>query len=184
MAETGLAEPARYHQAAEDAFYWAETMPEEIQVWLSPALRPHLLAVKLPRLEARAATRCGKAQAWLSRGNLNVAARVQALDIEDMARGLVVDHRLRTQERQAAFYADEHWDATGDMLRIVARAWRDAGRADRAQALEAIADEHATGARPRAPPPLPGLRPRLRPRRARWGHRLRQPATRSVRGTP
>jgi hypothetical protein len=52
MAETGLAEPARYHQAAEDAFYSAETMPEEIQVWLFHALRPHLLAVNLPRCRA------------------------------------------------------------------------------------------------------------------------------------
>lgn len=60
-----------------------------------------------------------------------------------MARGLVINHRLRTQGRQAALYADELGDATGEMLRIVARSWRDAGRADRAEALEAIADEHA-----------------------------------------
>jgi hypothetical protein len=93
LAETGLAEPSRYPPVAEDAFYWAETMPEEIQVWPFHALRPHLLAVNLPRLEARTASRCDKARAWLSMGNLNVATRVQALDIEDMARGLVINHR-------------------------------------------------------------------------------------------
>jgi hypothetical protein len=143
MAETGLAEPARYHQAAEDAFYWAETMPEEIQVWLFHALRPHLLAVNLPRLEARAASRCEKAEAWLSRGNLNVATRVQALDIEDMARGWLSTIACALRNGRRRCYADELWDATGEVLRIVARSWRDAGRADRAEALEAIADEHA-----------------------------------------
>jgi hypothetical protein len=61
---------------------------------------------------------------------------------------LVINHRLRTQELQAALYADELWDTTGDILRIVTRSWRDPGRADRAEALEAIADQHARRATP------------------------------------
>jgi hypothetical protein len=81
-------------------------MPEEIQVWLFHTPGRHLLAVNLLRLEARAASRCDKAEAWLSRGNFTSLPVYRALDIQDMARGLVINHRLLTQERQAGLYAD------------------------------------------------------------------------------
>jgi hypothetical protein len=44
-------------------FCWAETMPEEIQLWLWLALEPHLKALGFHRLVERARLRRAKARA-------------------------------------------------------------------------------------------------------------------------
>lgn len=51
----------------EGAFYWAETMPEEV-LWLMLALEPHLDALRLGRLIERARARRETMTAWLDTG--------------------------------------------------------------------------------------------------------------------
>lgn len=52
-----------YREAVEGGFAWAETMPEEIQVWLFPALGEHLERLGFCRLVDRARARSASAAA-------------------------------------------------------------------------------------------------------------------------
>src|SRR5262249_4928797 len=81
LVEVLAADPDRdstldYRDHVEGAYYWAETMPEEIQVWFLLALVPHLAALGFRRLVDRAEQRRVRADAWLRSGNLNVLTRL------------------------------------------------------------------------------------------------------------
>lgn len=146
LIETLAADPKSDHsdefrEVVEGAFYWAETMPEEIEVWLCPALEPHLQSLGLTRLADRAGARRGKAEAWLAKGNLNVTTRCQRFHLADLEAGRPIDRRALSLERQAAFYADELFDGEGVALEIAAARWREAGRDDRADFLIGLAME-------------------------------------------
>jgi len=130
-----------YREHVEGAFYWAETMPEEIQVWLFPALVPHLERLGLQRLVERANLRSESATAWLRRGNLNVRTRIQQNHLDDLTDGRSIDARALAVERMAAFYADELLDPEAELFRQAARIWRQAGRDDRASFLDDLATE-------------------------------------------
>jgi len=129
-----------YRATVEDAFYWAETMPEEIQVWLFVAVTPHLAELGLGRLADRARGRTARANAWLER-SINVQVRLQQVHLADVAAGRKVDRAALALERTAAFYADEMFDADGAMLDDAAAAWRAVGRPDRADRVTEIATE-------------------------------------------
>jgi hypothetical protein len=118
LIETLAADPDSDHadefrELVEGAFYWAETMPEELQLWLFPALEPHLESLGLQRLADRAVGRRAKAEAWLARGNLNITTRCQAFHLADLEAGRRIDRRALSLERQAAFYADKLFDGEG-----------------------------------------------------------------------
>ncbi len=132
-----------YRAAVEGAFEWAETMPEEIQVWLFPALEPHLERLAFRRLVDRARKRSASANAWLAKGNLNVRTRVQQFHLDDLKNDRLIEPRALALDRMAAFYADELFDPSGDLLRQSAQQWRSVGRDDRAEFLEGLADEVA-----------------------------------------
>ena len=110
-----------YRDHVEGAFYWAETMPEEIQVWLFPALVPHLERLGFRRLVERANMRSESATGWLQRGNLNVRTRIQQNHLDDLANGRSIDPRALAMERMAAFYADELFDPEAELLRQAGR---------------------------------------------------------------
>lgn len=129
-----------YRECVEGAFSWAETMPDEIQVWFFPALVPHLDRLALRRLVDRANARAAAAQRWLDAGNMNVKTRVQAFHIDDLAAGRTIDPRALAVERSATFYVDEGFDPTGATLDDAASLWRNAGREDRASFLEDLAE--------------------------------------------
>jgi hypothetical protein len=104
LIETLAADPdndltVEFRQAVEGAFYWAETMPEEIQVWVFAALEPQLQALGFRRLVHRARARRDGASAWLAMGNVNVIARCQEFHLEDLAAGRGVERRARALER-------------------------------------------------------------------------------------
>jgi hypothetical protein len=128
-----------YREQVEGAFAWAETMPEEIQVWLFPALEEHLERLGFRRLVERARTRSRAAAAWLEKGNLNVTTRLQRFHLDDLEHGRALDARAVAGDRTAAFYAQEGFDATGELLRRAAHRWREVGRADRAEFLDGLA---------------------------------------------
>lgn len=130
-----------YREYVEGAFSWAETMPEEIQVWFFPALVPHLERLAFRRLVDRARTRIEAAQKWLAAGNMNVRTRVQEFHVEDLAAGRTIDPNAIAMERMATLYVDELFDPTGATLDQAASLWRSAGRGDRAEFLEALAVE-------------------------------------------
>jgi hypothetical protein len=130
-----------YRLEAKRAFYWAETMPEEIQVWLFDALVPHLERLGLENLRDRARKGSELAEAWLGRGNLNVATRIGRFHLSDVRSAQKIDQRALSLERMAAFYADEMWDPNGELLREAARLWQKAGRSDRSAFLVSLADE-------------------------------------------
>jgi len=134
-----------YREAVDGAFAWAETMPEEIQVWLFPALEEHLERLGFRRLVERARTRARAATAWLDKGNLNVASRLQRFHLEDLEHGRALDARAVAMDRTAAFYANEGFDATGEHLRVASRAWLALGRDDRADFLTGLADDLVVG---------------------------------------
>jgi hypothetical protein len=129
-----------YREYVEGAFSWAETMPDEIQVWFFPALIPHLDRLALHRLVDRATARAAMAQQWIDAGNINVKTRAQAFHIDDLAAGRSIDPRALAVERSAVFYADEGYDPTGATLDHAASLWRKAGREDRAIFLEDLAE--------------------------------------------
>ena len=143
VADPDAASTIEYRTAVEGAFAWAETMPEEIQVWLFPALEPHLERSAFRRLVERARKRSASANAWLTEGNMNVRTRVQQFHLDDLRNDRLIEPRALALDRMAAFYADERFDPTGDLLRQSARQWRSAGRDDRADFLEGLADELA-----------------------------------------
>ncbi len=130
-----------YREYVEGAFFWAETMPDEIQVWFFPALVPHLDRLALRRLVDRANASAATAQRWLSAGNMNVKTRVEAFQLDDLAAGRPVEPKALAVERSAAFYVDEGFDLTGATLDDAASLWRNAGREDRARFLENLANE-------------------------------------------
>ena len=132
-----------YRRAVEGAFEWAETMPDEIQVWFFPALEPHLERLAFRRLVERAKKRSASAKAWLTKGNLNVRTRVQQFHLEDLKNDRFIEPKALAMDRMAAFYADELFDPSGDLLRQSAEHWRTVGRDDRAAFLEGLADEVA-----------------------------------------
>ena len=133
-----------YRETVEGAFYWAETMPEEIQLWLLVALEPHLTGLGFRRLVDRARARREKAATWLQLGNINVGTRLQAFHVTDLETGRPVDRKALALERTAAFYADQHFDPQVLMLDDAAEAWRRAGRPDRADFVSGLAAEIRT----------------------------------------
>jgi hypothetical protein len=121
LLETLAADPendltTEYREHVEGAFYWAETMPEEIQVWFLIALEPHLQALGFRRLVERSDAIRARATKWLER-SLNVSTRLQAFQLSDLEAGRKIDRRC------------------------LAAAWRQAGRPDRADFVAALADE-------------------------------------------
>ncbi|HUE06419.1 MAG TPA: hypothetical protein VMP41_03255 [Acidimicrobiales bacterium] len=148
LLETLAADPENdltieYREHVEGAFSWAETMPEEIQVWFLIALEPHLEALGFRRLVDRSQALRAKAQKWLQR-SLNVSARLQTFQLADLEAGNPVDRRCLALERSAAFYADELFDPQAMMLDDAALAWERAGRPDRAAFVAALAEEIRT----------------------------------------
>ena len=148
LLETQAADPdavltIEYRAAVEGAFEWAETMPDEIQVWFFPALEPHLERLAFRRLVERARKRSDSARAWLSKGNVNVRTRVQQFHLDDLKNGRFIEPKALAMDRMAAFYADELFDPSGQLLRQAAGQWRGVGRDDRAAFLEGLADEVA-----------------------------------------
>ena len=131
-----------YLEVTKGAFYWAETMPEEIQIWLLPGLLPHLDRLGLDRLEERAGTMVRRAQDWLTHSR-NVSARIEQMNVADAVAGRPIDERARAAERMAVFYADEGWDSDGALLSQAANMWATAGREDRARFLQGLAAELA-----------------------------------------
>jgi hypothetical protein len=130
-----------FREAVEGAFYWAETMPEEIQVWMFVALVPHLQALGFRRLVDRAEQRRERASAWLAQGNVNVMTRCQEFHLTDLAGERPLDRPALALERQAAFLADELFDPEGRQLDVAADRWRQVGRDDRADFLASLAAE-------------------------------------------
>lgn len=130
-----------FREAVEGAFYWAETMPEEIQVWMFAALVPHLQALGFRRLVDRAETRRERASAWLAKGNVNAMTRCGEFHLADLAASRPLDRRALAMERQAAFLADELFDPEGRQLEVAAARWREVGRDDRADFLVSLAGE-------------------------------------------
>ena len=130
-----------YGDHVEGAFEWAETMPQEIQLWLLPALEPHLRNLGLDRLADRAQKGRDRAEKWLSLGNMNVLPRIQSFHLDDLARGRHIDPRALGLERQGAAFADELWDLEGDILLMAADAWDAANRSDRGDFLRELVTE-------------------------------------------
>jgi hypothetical protein len=133
-----------YQESVEGAFYWAETMPEEIQTWLFPAIQPHLARLELTRLLKRASSRTVKAQEWLDLGNRNLRSQVEAFHLADVEAGRLIDVEARKLERTGAFYYDELFDPTGEILKAAATLWRGAERSDRADFLEQLVADRQT----------------------------------------
>jgi hypothetical protein len=132
---------SEYQEYVEGAFYWAETMPEEIQTWLFRAIQPHLARLGLTRLADRATSRTVKAQEWLDLGNRNLRIRIEEFQLADLKAGRPIDAEARKMERTGAFYFDELFDPSGEILKAAATMWRGAGRHDRAEFLdELVAD--------------------------------------------
>ncbi len=141
VADPDLIVTVDYREHVEGAFYWAETMPEEIQMWLFPALVPHLKGLGFQRLVDRANQRSESAAAWLQLGNLNVRTRIQQKHLDDLTDRRSIDSRALAMERMAAFYADELFDPAAKLLREAEELWRQAGRGDRALFLDDLATE-------------------------------------------
>ncbi|MGB8197321.1 MAG: hypothetical protein WCF25_09990 [Acidimicrobiales bacterium] len=137
-ADPNLSESFEYQEYVEGAFYWAETMPEEIQIWLFPAIQPHLSRVGLTSLVHRASSRTFEAQEWLELGNRNLRTRIDEFQLADLEAGRPIDAEARKLEREGAFYFDESFDPSGEILKAAATLWRGAGRSDRAEFLEQL----------------------------------------------
>ena len=133
-----------YLELAEGAFYWAETMPEEVQTWLFPAIQPHLERLGLTRLLDRSTARTARAQEWLDLGNRNIRTRIDEFQLADFAAGRSIDAEARKMERMGAFYFDELLDVTGEMLKAAATMWRGANRSDRANFIEQLMSDRQT----------------------------------------
>jgi hypothetical protein len=127
-----------YREHAEGLFYWTETMADEIQLWLYPALDHHLEVLGLENLVARARTGRERAEKWLKAGNLNASTRIHAFHLEDVAAGRPVSAKALAIERQAAFYVDEMFDDNGIGLEQASKAWEESGRPDRAAFLRSL----------------------------------------------
>jgi hypothetical protein len=130
-----------YRETVEGAFGWAETMPEEIQVWLFPFLVPHLAVIGEPRLASNAAEGGARSDERLAAGTINVRYRCQTHHLDDVAAGARIDAKALSMERMGALYADDLFDTEGLMLLDAAMLWRSAGRDDRAEFIEDLVAE-------------------------------------------
>jgi hypothetical protein len=72
---------------------------------------------------------------------MNVRTRVQEFHIEDLAAGRRIDPDAIAMERMATLYVDELFDPAGATLDQAASLWRSARREERAEFLEALAEE-------------------------------------------
>jgi hypothetical protein len=138
MAEVPDVDVEDYRDVTEGAFRWGETMPEEIQVWFFARLDPHLVRIKDELLIRWAREHLDRAKAWRGLGNVNITTRLAEIHLKDQEAGVDVDRRALSLERMGAFYADELFDPEGNMLLAAAERWRNAGRLDRATALEEL----------------------------------------------
>jgi hypothetical protein len=92
----------------------------------------------------RASSRTVKAQEWLDLGNRNLRSQVEAFHLADVEAGRLIDVEARKLERTGAFYYDELFDPTGEILKAAATLWRGAERSDRADFLEQLVADRQT----------------------------------------
>jgi hypothetical protein len=139
FARADLRDEQEYREHVEGGFAWAETTPEEIEVWIFSALTPHLAYFGMTRQIERGRLRAERAASYVEQNNTPDLAKLHAtLNLDDLRNGRTIDFVALQAERTAI--GEWKHDEGSQLLREAIRLWRVAKRDDRAAKLEATLD--------------------------------------------